>query len=126
MNGRKAVLCALAVSLVLKFFLFEFMIAQGHSMEPAIKNGAVLVINRLRYGLRLPWRQNYLVRWAKPKEGEVVVFYTPSGELAVKRCSEPVDGGVFFAEGDNRTDSYDSRSYGPVPVDNIVGKVLGY
>ena len=126
MNGTKAVLWALAAAIVLKLFFFEFMTAQGHSMEPAIKSGAVLVVSRLRYGLRLPWRQKYLVRWAKPKEREVVVFYTPSGELAVKRCSEPIDGGVFFAEGDNRTDSYDSRSYGPVPVDNIIGKVLGY
>ena len=125
MNGTKAIFLALAVALVLKLFFFEFMIAQGHSMEPAIKNGTVLVISRLRYGLRLPFRQKYLVRWARPAEGEVVIFYTPSGELAVKRCTAP-DGDVFFAQGDNELSSYDSRSYGPVPADNIIGKVLGY
>jgi len=126
MNGIKAVFLALIAALVLKFFLFEFMIAQGHSMEPAIQNGSVLVINRLRYGFRLPWRQDYLFRWAQPREGEVVVFYTPSGDLAVKRCAAPVERGVFFAEGDNWNASFDSRSYGPVSVDNIIGKVLGY
>jgi signal peptidase I len=107
-------------------FVFDFIIAQGHSMEPAIRNGNVLIVSRLRYGLRLPLRQNYLIRWAKPKVGEVVVFYTPSGELAVKRCTELIDSGSFFAEGDNGLASYDSRAYGPVPSDNIIGKVLGY
>ena len=125
MNGTKAVLWAIAAAFILKLFVFDFMIAQGQSMEPAIQNGAVLIISRLRYGLRLPWRQKYLIRWAKPKVGEVVVFYTPSGELAVKRCIELTEEG-FFAEGDNERASYDSRSYGSVPIDNIIGKVLGY
>lgn len=95
-------------------------------MEPAIRNGTVLIVNRLRYGLRMPWQQKYLVNWAKPKPGEVVVFYTPTGELAVKRCTAFTEWDSFFLEGDNENASYDSRSYGPVHVDNIIGKVLGY
>jgi len=125
MNGTKAVILALAAAFLLKIFFFDFMIAQGSSMEPSIKNGRILIISRLRYGLRLPWMQGYLVRWANPKAGEVVVFYTPSGELAVKRCIS-LDEWGFFAGGDNHNVSYDSRSYGSVPVDNIIGKVLGY
>lgn len=95
-------------------------------MEPAIQNGAVLIVSRLRYGLRLPWLQKYSIRWAQPQTGEVVVFYTPTGELAVKRCIGLTEWGSFYAEGDNGNASYDSRAYGPVPVDNIVGKVLRY
>ncbi|MDR3020404.1 MAG: signal peptidase I [Treponema sp.] len=126
-DGRKkAVLSAIAVALVLKIFFFDFIIAQGNSMEPAIHNGTVLVVSKLRYGLRLPWLQKYLIRWALPKTGEVVVFYTPTGELAVKRCVSLNEWGRFYAEGDNRNSSYDSRSYGPVSADNIIGKVLGY
>jgi len=125
MNGTKAVLLALFAAFFLKIFFFDFIIAQGSSMEPSIKSGKVLIINRLRYGLRLPWMQRYLIRWSNPKTGEVVIFYTPSGELAVKRCVE-TDKTGFFAEGDNQNVSYDSRSYGFVPIDNIIGKVLGY
>jgi signal peptidase I len=125
MNGRKAVILAFAAAFILKIFFFDFIIAQGSSMEPAIQNGRVLIISRLRYGLRLPWMQDYLVRWAYPKIGEVVVFYTPSGELAVKRCTAMAEGG-FIAQGDNSNVSYDSRSYGAVPLNNIIGKVLGY
>jgi len=126
MKGTKALFLALAAAFVLKLFFFDFIIAQGNSMEPAVKNGSVLVVSRLRYGIRLPWQQKYLFRWAKPKEGEVVVFYTPTGELAVKRCAALAESGGFFAQGDNSLASYDSRAYGPVSFDNIIGKVLGY
>jgi signal peptidase I len=122
----KAIVWALAAALLIKLFIFDFMIAQGHSMEPAIKNGAVLIVSRMTYGLRLPWKQEYVFIWAAPKEGEVVVFYTPSGELAVKRCASLNENKEFYAEGDNSLLSYDSRSYGPVPINNIVGKVIGY
>lgn len=122
----KAIVWALAAALLIKLFIFDFMIAQGHSMEPAIKNGAVLIVSRMTYGLRLPWKQEYVFIWATPKEGEVVVFYTPSGELAVKRCASLNENKEFYAEGDNSLLSYDSRSYGPVPINNIVGKVIGY
>ncbi|MDR2966110.1 MAG: S26 family signal peptidase [Treponema sp.] len=127
----KPVILAITAAVILKLFVFDFIIAQGHSMEPSIKNGKVLVVSRLRYGLRIPFvrinsGQNYLFRWAEPKIGEVVVFYTPMGELAVKRCSELTPRGSFFAKGDNEFSSYDSRAYGPVPLDNIIGKVLGY
>ena len=122
----KAVLWALLAGIFIKLFLLDFIIAQGSSMEPAIKSGAVLVVSRLRYGLRFPGQPGYAVRWAAPKTGEVVVFYTPSGELAVKRCAALTETGDFIARGDNSLQSYDSRSYGPVPAANIVGKVLGY
>ena len=122
----RAVILALIVAFIIKIFVFDFMIAQGNSMEPAIKSGAVMIVSRLRYGLRLPWRQNYSIRWAYPKTGEVVVFFTPSGELAVKRCIALIESYEFIAEGDNSLLSYDSRSYGPVSVDNIIGKVLWY
>ncbi|MCL2763963.1 MAG: signal peptidase I [Treponema sp.] len=127
MKGMKPVILAIAAALFLKLFVFDFIIAYGHSMEPVIYDGTVLVINRLRYGFRLPRQQGYLIRWAQPAAGDVVVFHTPSGERAVKRCTAFKDERKsFYAEGDNSLASYDSRAYGPVPVDNIIGKVLGY
>jgi len=121
----KAVLSALALALIIKLFLFDFVIADGVSMEPAISSGTVLFVNRLQYGFRLPGQNGYLVRWAAPKEGDVVVFYAPSGDLAVKRCGTLSEKGEFMARGDNDLRSYDSRSYGPVPAGNTIGKVLG-
>ena len=123
MKGLKPVVSAIAAALIIKLFLFDFIVAQGHSMEPAVHDGSVLIISRLRYGVR--FSSKYLIRWAQPKAGDVVVFFTPDGEVAVKRCAS-IEGGNFFAQGDNSIASYDSRAYGFVPVDNIIGKVLGY
>ena len=128
-DGKKAFIIALIIALILKLFFFDFIIAQGHSMEPAIKDGDLLIISNLRYGIRLPRQlpghKTYIIRWAQPKVGEVVVFYTPDGEIAVKRCTELIDGKSFYAQGDNSLASYDSRTYGFIRMESIIGKVLG-
>jgi signal peptidase I len=111
------------MAIIMKCFLFEFVIADGQSMFPSIHSGTVLLVNRLAYGFRLPTGR-YLVRWSMPHTGDVVVFITPQGNVAVKRCAE-VARSRFIALGDNSLASYDSRSYGPVPADRIVGKVMG-
>jgi signal peptidase I len=123
-TGR-AIIGAFAAALVMKLFLFDFMIAEGHSMVPAIKPGKIILVNKLSYGVRLPGSGAYLLRWALPRPGDIVDFYTPLGEIAVKRCGEGSAGGSFFALGDNSAQSYDSRSYGPVAADRVIGKVLG-
>lgn len=117
---------ALAVALCIKLFVLDFMIAEGNSMSPTISGGTVLVINRAAYGLRLPGAGSYLLRWGRPRNGDIVVFPSPRGTMAVKR-SMPAEGGAkFYALGDNSEESYDSRSYGALSTDLIVGKVLGY
>jgi signal peptidase I len=120
-----AIISAFIAALAMKLFLFDFMIAEGHSMVPAIQPGEVLLINKLSYGIRLPGSSSYLLRWALPRPGDIVVFYSPRGEIVVKRCVEESGGVCFYALGDNSLQSYDSRIYGPVAVDNVIGKVLG-
>ena len=121
----KAIIAAIITALIIKLFLFDFMITEGHSMTPAIKPGAVLLVCKAFYGIRIPGSGVYLVRWGVPRERDVVVFFTPLGEIAVKRCGEFPPGNMFFALGDNQSQSYDSRNYGPVSNDSIIGKVLG-
>jgi signal peptidase I len=124
-NAGRIVLFAFLTALLMKVFLFDFVVADGRSMIPAINPGAILVVNRLAYGIRLPWAGSYLLRWSLPKAGDVVVFRTPQGQIAVKRCSTIMESEKFFALGDNDLESYDSRSYGPVLADSIMGKVMG-
>lgn len=94
-------------------------------MLPAIEPGSVLLINRAAYGLRNPLTDRYAWRWGAPKSGDVVVFPSPDGLLAVKRCRPAEEAGKFMALGDNEAESYDSRNYGPVSIDSIRGKVMG-
>jgi signal peptidase I len=119
----KAVILAFVVAVIIKIFLVDLMVTQGRSMLPTLEPGSVLVVNKAAYGFRLPGLGIYLFRWSIPQAGDLVVFYTPLGERAVKRCSY-VSGGNFFALGDNDLESFDSRSYGLIPSDHILGKVV--
>ncbi|MDR0512819.1 MAG: S26 family signal peptidase [Treponema sp.] len=124
-SPERAILLALIAALLIKIFVLDFMIADGYSMSPAIRPGAVLFVCRVFYGIRLPSTGEYLIKWRMPRIGEVVVFYTPMGDVAVKRLGRILPGGMFYALGDNAPQSYDSRNYGPVPKRNIIGRVLG-
>ena len=109
----------------MKFFILDFMIAEGNSMLPSIKPGTILPVCKVFYGIRLPGSLTYLFQWGLPREGDVVVFYTPMKEVAVKRCGENLLDDAFYVFGDNKSQSYDSRNYGPIPKNYIIGKVLG-
>ena len=126
-NGKtgRAIIGAFFAALLIKILIVDFMIADGHSMVPTVNPGSILIVGRIYYGLRLPGRINYLFQWRIPKQGDVVVFYTPNGDIAVKRCAEILGGEMFYALGDNESQSFDSRNYGPVPTKNIIGKALG-
>ena len=117
---------AFIAGLIIKLFLFDLMVTSGHSMSPTIESGAIIIVNRLQYGLRFPGQKKFLIRWAEPKPGDLVIFYTPSGDIAIKRCESINNKNQFIARGDNSLQSYDSRSYGPVSVENAIGRVLGY
>jgi signal peptidase I len=123
LRAGRIILAAAAAAVLLKVFLFDFTLTEGESMEPAIRNGKLLLVLKTAFGFRPPGARSYVLRWARPRKGDVVVFYTPKGDIAVKRCGEVFET-TFFALGDNAASSYDSRYYGPVPLDNIIGKAV--
>lgn len=56
------------------------------SMKPTILEGDRLFINKLAYDLKIPYTTVHLARWADPKRGDIVVFYSPQdGKRLIKR-----------------------------------------
>jgi len=56
------------------------------SMEPTVLVGDRILVNKLSYGLRLPFTETWLVRWSEPQRGEIAVLISPeSGDRLVKR-----------------------------------------
>jgi len=122
----RAVILAFVCAMVIKLFFIDLMITQGRSMLPTIKPGSLLVVNKAAYGFRVPGLGLYIFRWSSPRPGDLLVFYTPLGERAVKRCHSVYEEGTLFVRGDNDLESFDSRSYGLVPTDHILGKVVTF
>lgn len=82
----------------------------GSSMLPTLSEGQEL--------LSFNWA--YIGR--KPSIGEVIVLNFQGNDL-VKRVVK-VEDGQIFVEGDNKQASTDSRDFGPINLDQIVGKVV--
>lgn len=65
---------------------------------------------------------NWAYLGTKPKVGDVVVIEVDGREI-IKRVVE-VNGKQVLVEGDNKDESTDSRNFGPVDMDKIIGKVV--
>src|SRR5262245_50006346 len=89
------------------FFKFKVL---GHSMEPLIRNGDVVFINRIAYLFK------------KPHVGDVVAAKI-NEKIFVKRITK-VEKNKFFLSGDNSHDSFDSRKFGMIAGNEIIGKVI--
>jgi len=65
-------------------------------------------------------------QWARPKPGDIVVLREPDAQLtfAVKRVASLEPNGDVIVSGDNPNVSRDSREFGPVPRQLIVGRVM--
>ena len=56
------------------------------SMNPTIVEGDRIFVNKLAFGLRVPFTMWQVAQWSQPSRGDVVVFHSPhDGQRMVKR-----------------------------------------
>jgi signal peptidase I len=68
---------AVGIALLIRFFLFEpFKIPTG-SMIPTLQIGDHIFVSKSAYGIKIPFSDDYLVRWSAPVRGDIVVFPFP-------------------------------------------------
>ncbi len=85
-------------------------ICEGPSMNPTLKDGEVVLVNRN----------------AEIEVGDIVIAKHPIEQNSeiVKRISRINEHGNYFLIGDNPEDSNDSRQFGAVTREYIKGKVV--
>lgn len=73
----EAIALALVVALFLRGVVIEPFKIPSPSMVPTLVVGDRLFVNKLSYGLRVPFTTRWLAHWGQPARGEVIVFVYP-------------------------------------------------
>lgn len=73
----KSLVIALILALFIRtFFVQAYKIPSG-SMIPSLLIGDYLLVNKIAFGLRNPFKDDFIYRWQTPKRQEIVVFTYP-------------------------------------------------
>lgn len=81
-------------------------------MYPLLRSGQRVLVNRFAYRIN------------PPAVDDVLVFRQPdSGTLMIKRVTAVMTGPSYDLRGDNSSESLDSRHFGVLREDAIIGRV---
>jgi signal peptidase I len=142
--------CAVVLVLLLGTFVVEPVAVPTGSMSPTLRAGDHVLVNKLAYRFGEPRRRD-LVVFRSAASGDLLLkrvvgvggdrVGVEDGVLRVngRAVREPfvdrrlvdsvyfgpvrVPGGSVFVMGDRRSNSVDSRTFGPVPRSRVVGRV---
>ena len=143
-----SITAAVAVALILRFFVFEFVRVEGESMLPALQDEEYVFMEKATY-----W-------FSTPQRGDIVICHFPnstdtfvkrvigiggdtlritdgvlyingeansdyfSGSIKSEMAQITVPDDSLFVMGDNRNDSTDSRVVGALKRDMVLGKAV--
>lgn len=75
---------AIGIALVIRWAIMEAYVIPSASMLPSLLIHDHIFVNKMVYGIRVPFSENWLIKFGDPKPGEVIVF------------KYPVDKNTFF------------------------------
>jgi signal peptidase I len=85
-SENKSLLLFFGLMLMFRSACADWMVVPTGSMNPTIVEGDRIVVNKLAYGLRVPFTTQRLTAGADPQRGDIVVFASPKDDMTlVKR-----------------------------------------
>lgn len=76
----------IVVILLARSVLLDWYRVPTGSMKPTIFEGDFIVVNKLAWDLKVPFRTEHVSQWGDPQRGDIVVFKNPEGgDRLVKR-----------------------------------------
>jgi signal peptidase I len=143
----ETIIPALLIAIGINLFLAQATQVQGQSMEPNLHTAQRLVVEKITYRFHGPRRGDIVVidlpeagsdllikrviglpgETISSKDGQVFIdgepleepyVLNPGGRDIAEQVIPPLH---VFVMGDNRRFSNDSRNFGPVPIDQVIG-----
>ena len=76
-EGPGSFALALLLALGVRWALLEAYVIPSGSMLPSLLINDHIFVNKIAYGVRVPFGETWLLRWGEPRRGDVVVFKFP-------------------------------------------------
>lgn len=147
------IVLALGIAVVLRTYVVQSFYIPSGSMEPTLMPGDRILVQKMGYHLarfdmvvfHRPPDMRYEIKYKdlvkriiglpgdtiSSANGEVYIDgkplaepFLPRGTVTTGIRTQVIPKGYYFVMGDNRTDSLDSRYFGPISAKWIVGKVV--
>lgn len=144
---EKKFLLLVMIIILFKIFIFNFILVKGDSMNPKYKNNDFMFLNKIIYSFKpirrgevivLKYKNNDLIKRIiglpndkiKVENGKLYINNKEYYENYINSYTASYDfdeiilkDNEYFVMGDNRYNSYDSRNFGTITKNNIIGRV---
>ena len=146
----ETLIIALVSILIIYTFMAQPFVVDGASMEPNFQDGNYLIVDEMTYRFREPQRGEVVVFYNPRNESEIYIkriIGLPGEQVSVSGDEVKINGKIlhesymriagsvlgakvfdlapneYFMMGDNRLNSSDSRIWGPLKRNDIIGTV---
>lgn len=111
---------------IIRIFVFSAVRVSGISMLPTLQDEQIIFVNKMAYWKNAPQNGDIVIVREPIDNIQVVkrIVGTPGTAITIEDKTFILKEDEYYIEGDNRDNSIDSRVYGPIHSERIIGKVI--